>query len=226
MSIEGASGNTIRGNSVERNVSVGILIQGTQATGNLVTRNEVSFNGGYGERLGGGRARSSDSPRRCRRPWCSSGIDPDAARGNIIGSEPVGTNRKRKAKGKEDITQRNTISGNTLVDIYLFNGATNNHIRSNLVGIGRRGERTGGGAYGVFLFNSAGNLNLVEHQGEIRQSLRPPSHRPIPGVHGPCPVEAHDGRLSASRPSGSGPVPTVAAVRASVAATGKGRPPR
>ena len=62
----------------------------------------------------------------------------------------------------------NDIRGNDLVGVYLFNNAVRNPIEGNTIS-SRFGDRRS--QYGVFLFNSAGNVFQVARSGRNRNRM-------------------------------------------------------
>lgn len=161
IAVEGASRNIVQANVVQGNVSVGVEIKGAASGANVVKGNTISGNGGFGNRLVNGDS-TLNTIVQLTTPVTSSqvfgvGVYLEGAKGNVVGSIPK-SNGKKKVENPAD---GNAIRDNILVDIYLFQGASGNIIRGNTV----KGT-PGVGAYGIFLFNSAGNLNTVARQGK------------------------------------------------------------
>ena len=208
IDVEGAPSNNITGNVVSRNISVGIELKGASASGNVVQRNIVAANGAFGSRaIDGANPRSTIVTLTQAVPTAlvfGVGIYLEEARDNIVGSTPGG--RRGTPETRAD---GNTIRDNALVDLYLFQGATGNQIRSNTIEGGFRSGGTGLGEYGVFLFNSAGNLSGVSRQGKFANQIRFHRIAQFREFTGPVSNKPHHGagpaaRTARERPGHSG----------------------
>jgi hypothetical protein len=133
VSIVGAPGNQIggagAGNVISGNTRVGIYINGSGATGNVVAGNFIGTDAAGTAALGNG----------------SQGVTIDDAPGNTVG----GT----------DQAQRNVVSGNGQAGILIINsGATGNVVQGNYVGTDLTGTvALGNTADGIAVLNAANN---------------------------------------------------------------------
>jgi parallel beta-helix repeat protein len=177
-SLDSASMDFILNNQIDRNVSVGIAILGTQATNNMVMGNMIALNGGYGDRPDANTVKVT--PRLKGKEIFGSGVYIESALANTVTG--------------------NTLKENVLVDVYLFNisvppRATPNVIKGNVI-FGQnhpegRPNPFWNGQYGILLFNSADNLPGVEpeSQNSIRghfiadfREFTGPTNTPVPRV--------------------------------------------
>ena len=170
--IQDSQSNTIRGNRVNRNISVGIALVGFQAQQNLVQRNDASSNGGYGIAQGDDTTILLSGPNPGARIF-GTGIYVESAQNNIIGSRPTPAPAGRRGRPGtiKNATDGNTVRDNTQVGIYLFSGAGGNVIRGNVITGVKHPGGPWNGDYGILLFNSAGNLPGVSRQGRSRNKI-------------------------------------------------------
>lgn len=125
---QGAAGNVIGmqiGNLISGNRANGVLIS-DGATGNLAQGNTIGLDLGGAFKIGNG----------------ADGVSINSASGNIIGGVPgLGPN------------PRNVISGNALFGVSIRgNGATENLVQGNLIGLDAKGTvKLGNGSHGVLL---------------------------------------------------------------------------
>ena len=173
VDITGASGDVVQGNAINGNISAGVVLEhGTQKVN--VLGNDISRNGGAGTvavdargtPIGGGNfvhlGTLATSPPEY---IFGAGVYVDNSTNNTIGFGAVAP-----ADGVPPATaDGNTIDSSTLAGVYLHAKASGNTVEGNRI-VGKN-DASGHSEYGIFLFDSAANLDLVAQSGADQNAV-------------------------------------------------------
>ena len=140
--LDNAPDTVVGGTMSDRNFISDNISIGVVIRGNLATRNLIQ-NNEIARNRGTTRLSPSSNPQDI-----GTGVYIERSQGNTV--------------------RLNDILGNALVGVYLFDNAVRNPIEKNT--INARGG-PGPGQYGVFLFNSAGNVFQVSRKGKTTNKL-------------------------------------------------------
>ena len=181
---EVTTSTTILGNTVDRNISIGLALSGPAATGNIVRSNHIDSTGGYSTDTGNdafgnitpvellsfndAKAKALGGPVYI----FGTGIYVNQGTNNVIGSIAINPNQTTNVINGTNIPE-NPAQGNILLDnkqvgIYVFNDGTtgSNVIRSNTTSGTNNNPNNAvpavapfNGDYGILLYNSSGNLS-------------------------------------------------------------------
>ena len=178
--ISNTSGNTILNDTIARNIVTGVSIVGPTASSNVVQHNLITSNGGFGLSFPDGVTSTGlayfVAPVAAGETiFIGTGVYIESGTGNVVGT-PL-----NDGKHSDAAADGNTITDNTVAGVYVFNfgnlttpSQLNSIAGNTIVGSDHLTNPKGIyyiGQYGVFLFDSSGNIPGVPQVGSFANKI-------------------------------------------------------